>query len=71
MDEEDRENRNSGPTFEPPVYKQRYNFVEKIVREFGAKKVHDIVLLCGKHSLTCFTFVCLVRANDIRKTINC
>ncbi len=41
MDEEDRQNRRGGPTFEPPVYKQRYDFVENIVREFGAKKVQN------------------------------
>lgn len=40
MDEDDRQSRRGGPTFDPPVYKQRYDFVENIVREFGAKKVH-------------------------------
>lgn len=40
MDEDDRRNRKGGPTFDPPVYKQRYNFVENIVRDFGAKKVN-------------------------------
>lgn len=42
MDEDDRQNRRGGPTFDPPVYKQRYDFVENIVREFGAKKVHNL-----------------------------
>ena len=42
MDEEDRQKRQGGPTFDPPVYKQRYNFVENIVRKFGAKKVQHI-----------------------------
>ena len=41
MDEDDRRGR-GGPTFDPPVYRQRYNIVEKIVREYGAKKVGDI-----------------------------
>jgi hypothetical protein len=39
MDEEDSQTRKGGPTFEPPVYRQRYDFVENIVCEFGAKKV--------------------------------
>ena len=40
MDEEDSRTRRGGPTFEPPVYRQRYDFVENIVCEFGAKKVY-------------------------------
>ena len=40
MDEEDSQTRKGGPTFEPPVYRQRYDFVENIVCEFGAKKVY-------------------------------
>lgn len=39
MDEEDSRQRKNGPIFEPPVYIQRYDFVESIVRQFGAKKV--------------------------------
>ena len=42
MDEDDRQSRRGGPIFDPPVYKQRHDFVENIVREFGAKKVHSI-----------------------------
>ena len=61
MDEDDRQNRKGGPTFEPPVYKQRYDFVEKIVREFGAKKVDSIPLsVCVKTALDlcCLVWIC-------------
>ncbi|XP_028394618.1 small RNA 2'-O-methyltransferase-like [Dendronephthya gigantea] len=48
MDEEDCQSRKGGPVFDPPVYKQRYNFVENIVRKFGAKKVIDFGCSEGK-----------------------
>ena len=40
-DEDDRRDRSGGPSFDPPVYRQRYEFVEKIVREYGGKKVYS------------------------------
>ncbi|XP_046845507.1 small RNA 2'-O-methyltransferase-like [Xenia sp. Carnegie-2017] len=48
MDEEDSRQRKNGPIFEPPVYIQRYDFVESIVRQFGAKKVIDFGCSEGK-----------------------
>lgn len=48
MDEDDRRDRSGGPTFDPPVYRQRYNLVEKIVHEYGAKKVIDFGCSEGK-----------------------